>query len=75
MQLRAKRRRVRALIALCLLILFGVIFYGVSWVSYLPKFNISHIEVSGARGMKQELIKRFVETVLDDGAYRILSRR
>lgn len=75
MPLRTRRRRVRALIALGIIVLCGAIVYAVSWLSYLPQFNISGISVMGAKGMKEELIKRSVETVLDDGAYRILSRR
>ncbi|MBI5457347.1 hypothetical protein HY971_01300 [Candidatus Kaiserbacteria bacterium] len=75
MPLRARRRRVRAVFALAVLVLCGAIFYGVSWASYLPQFNVSGISVVGAKGMKEEHVKRFVETVLDDGAYHVLSRR
>lgn len=75
MPLRARRRRVRALVAVGVLVLCGVVVYAVSWISYLPQFNISGISVVGAGGIKEELIRRSVETVLDDGAYRILSRR
>ena len=73
--LRARRRRTRVLIALGILVLCGAVVYGVSWVSYLPQFNISGVSVVGASGMKVEPIKRLVEVVLDDGSYRILSRR
>lgn len=75
MPLRARRRRTRVLIAAGILVLCGAVVYAVSWISYLPQFNISGVSVAGANGMKEELIKRNVETVLDDGAYRILSRR
>ena len=75
MPLRARRRRVRAFWALGALVLCGAFFYGVSWVSYLPQFNVSSISVSGAEDIKEEVIKRSLETVLDDGSYHILSRR
>src|SRR3989344_5282726 len=75
MPLRARRRRVRALIALGVLVLCAAVVYGVSWLSYLPQLNVSGISISGAKDIKEELIKRSIETVLDDGAYRILSRR
>ena len=75
MPLRARRRRTRALIAFGILVLCGAVVYAVSWISYLPQFNISGISVVGASGMKVEPIERLVEVVLDDGAYRILSRR
>src|SRR3989344_3057880 len=75
MPLRAKRRRVRAAFVLGVLLLVAAIGYGVSWVSYLPQFNISSVRVVGARGMSEELISRTIDIVLDDGAYRVLSRR
>ncbi len=75
MPLRARRRRVRAFWALGALVLCGAFFYGVSWVSYLPQFNVSSISVSGAEDIKEEVIKRSIETMLDDGSYHILSRR
>lgn len=75
MPLRARRRRVRALIVLGILVLCGGVVYAVSWISYLPQFNISGISVVGAQDIREELITRSLETVLDDGAYRILSRR
>jgi len=75
MPLRARRRRTRALIAAGILVLCGAVVYAVSWISYLPQFNISGISVVGASGMKVEPIERLVEVVLDDGSYHILSRR
>lgn len=75
MPLRARRRRIRALWALGALLFCGALFYGVSWISYLPQFNVSSISISGAKDINEELIKRSIETVLDDGSYHILSRR
>lgn len=75
MPLRARRRRIRVLATLGALVLCGALVYGVSWVSYLPQFNVSEISVSGAEDIKEEVIIRSVETVLDDGSYHILSRR
>lgn len=75
MPLRARRRRTRVLIAAGILVLCGAAVYAVSWISYLPQFNISGISVVGAQDIKEELITRSLETVLDDGSYRLLSRR
>lgn len=75
MPLRARRRRIRAFWALGVLILCAALFYGVSWASYLPQYNVSGITISGAKDMKEEVIKRSLDAVLDDGSYRILSRR
>lgn len=46
-----------------------------SWASYLPQYNVSDISISGAKDMKEEVIKRSLESVLDDGSYHVLSRR
>jgi len=75
MPLRARRRRVRALVALGILVVCGALFYAVSWASYLPQYNISSISVSGARSVSDELVVHTIELALDDGAYHIISRR
>ncbi len=75
MPLRARRRRIRALWAFGVLLLCAALFYAVSWASYLPQYNVSDITISGAKDMNEEVIKRSLEAVLDDGSYRVLSRR
>ncbi len=72
--LRARRRKVRALISFGALVLIAGIVYGVSLISYLPRFSIQTIEVSGAKEVPVSLITKYVEMELYDGSHRILSR-
>lgn len=72
--LRARRRRVRAVIALCALIVCAALAWGVSYVSYLPQFSVGAIEVSGAQDVSPQLIQEYVETILQDGSHHFLSR-
>ncbi|MDO8513997.1 MAG: hypothetical protein Q7S50_00460 [bacterium] len=74
MPLRARRRRRYALIAFAALILIVVAVYGVSFISYLPRYTIQSISIEGAREVPEELIRRYTETILNDGSYTILSR-
>ena len=72
--LRARRRRVRALVALGVVVAVGILAYGVSWASYLPRFSIQTVSVSGAKDVRSTLIESYVDTQLFDGSYRFLSR-
>ncbi|MEK7480209.1 MAG: hypothetical protein AAB665_02880 [Patescibacteria group bacterium] len=72
--LRARRRKVRALIFFGSLLLIAGIVYGVSVVSYLPRFSIQTVEVNGAKEISASSIRSFVEAELYDGSRPILSR-
>ncbi len=72
--LRARRRRIRALFALVVAALIVAAAYGISWLSYLPQFSVNSVSVVGARHIPPQLIRRYVETILDNGSYHILSR-
>lgn len=72
--LRARRRRKRALIALVFLVLLAAAAYGVSYASHLPRFNIRTIEVTGATDLSPRIVRDYVETILNDGAYHFISR-
>ncbi len=74
MPLRAKRRRVRAALALAVLLLCGGIFWGVSEASYLPRFNVTSISISGAAQVPERLILRYAESEMAEDSYHILSR-
>ena len=73
--LRTRRRKVRALIFFGALILAGAIVYGVSFVSYLPRFSIQTIDVKGAKEVAASSISTYVETELSRGSRPLLSRR
>ena len=74
MPLRVRRRRVRVLIALAALILIGSVAYGVSYLSYLPQYNIAEIHVEGAQEIAVEPVKMLAQATLADGAYHFISR-
>lgn len=74
LSLRARRRRIRALFALVTAILIVAAAYGISSLSYLPQFSVSSVSVIGARHIPPQLIRYYVETILDNGSYHILSR-
>lgn len=74
MPLRARRRRLRALIALAILLFSGGAVWTVSLVSYLPRFSIQNISVSGAQKLSPRLIGSYAGTILQDGSYHLLSR-
>lgn len=71
--LRARRRKMRAILVLTLGAFFALAVYGVSALSYLPRFSIDHIEVSGANDIRGELMRAFVATKLWDGSLSFLS--
>lgn len=72
--LRARRRRKRVLIALAVLVFAGAMVWGVSFISYLPRFSIFSITVSGAKEISPQLIADYAQTILHDGSYHFLSR-
>lgn len=74
MPLRARRRRVRAFVAFLLLLVLVGVGYGIHWVSYVPQLNIQEVTIEGASAVPQQLVKTFVESILDDGRYHLLSR-
>jgi cell division septal protein FtsQ len=72
--LRAKRRRMRALIAFVIFLLLAVAAWGVHWASYLPRFSISSISVAGTDSVPANLVRDYAQSILDDGSYHFLSR-
>ena len=72
--LRARRRKLRALAVFVVLILAGGVVYGVSELTYLPRYSIQEVAVRGTEGVSPKLVRTFVETQLNDGTYSIISR-
>jgi len=70
---RARRRRVRALIALVALVALAGASYGVSWLSYLPQFNIQSVSVAGAQIVPSRLVAAYAETQIYNGTYSFIS--
>ena len=71
--LRARRRLLRAITFLAALAALALAAYGVSVLSYLPRFSVQDIRIDGAKELRPELVHSYVETRLFDGSYRFLS--
>ncbi len=72
--IRKKRRRDRALIALIALVFVSGIAYGVSYVSYLPRYTVQSVRIVGAQAIPQNVIKDYVESIIYDGSIHFFSR-
>lgn len=75
MPLKQWRRRVRALWLIAALSFLAATVYGIHLVSYFPKFSLQEIQVSGTNILEPELVRSFVETLLEDGSYQFISRK
>lgn len=73
--LRARRRRLRFVYGLGILLFIAAAAYGLSYVSYLPRYTISSVTISGTNEVPPALIQAFVESVLYNGRYSYLSRQ
>ena len=71
--LRARRRRMNALIILGIVLLIAAYAYGVSWLSYLPQLSVNSISVVGAQQVQPQLVSAYAQTLLNDGSYHFLS--
>lgn len=72
--IRARRRRTRIIIALIILILIGAIAYGISWVSYLPRYSVESVSIVGAQEVPSSDIYAYVESLLHTGGHPYLSK-
>lgn len=73
--LRTRRRRTRLALALAALALLGFLIWLVSYVSYLPRFNISSITVSGTQLVAPTDVQSFAEGELQSTGHPFLSPR
>ena len=71
---RRQRRRTRLVILFVVLIFFGGAAYGVSWVSYLPRYSVGTVTVGGNSTVPAKLIYDYVETQLYTGIHPFLSK-
>jgi len=72
--LRARRRRVKAIVALSCAVMLLALAYGVHLVSYAPMFNVQNVTVSGVEQIEPDLIESYVLAQLNDGSFHFLSR-
>lgn len=71
--LRVRRRRTRALFALGGLVLLAGSASAISYVSYLPRFNVSSISIVGTTNVSPNLVEVYAQTQLHDGTHPYLS--
>lgn len=73
--LRVRRRRTRLLAILVLATFVILSAYGVRALSYLPRFSIDHVEISGAEEVEPEIVQSVVEKKLEGDSFTFLSPR
>lgn len=72
--LRARRIRFRVIGALAGITFLATAAYGANIASYLPQFSVQDIHITGAREVRTDLLRAYIETQLNDGRYAFLSR-
>jgi hypothetical protein len=72
--LRTRRRKLKAFLAFVVLVAAAGFVYGLGAVTYLPKYSINRILVTGAENISPRLVQAFIESKLNDGEYHLLSR-
>jgi hypothetical protein len=71
---RVRRRRTRSIILAILLVVIALAVYGVSWVSYLPRYNIGTVTVVGTQEVQSADVESYVESLLHAPGHPFLSR-
>ena len=71
--LRARRQKLRVVAILFFVALLGALIYGVSYISYLPRYTISAIDVTGATTVPAPMVSEYVQSQLFTGAHPFLS--
>lgn len=71
---RARRTRLRIALLFGFVILLGSAAYGVSWLSYQPRFQVSAVDITGTQVIPRDLVYDYVETQLYDGSHPFISR-
>lgn len=72
--LRARKRRARILSAFLALLLLAGAAWDVSAASYMPRFSVQAIEVTGAQSDLQRSVHDYAWSLLYDGSHHYLSR-
>lgn len=72
--LRARRRKLQALLAFAVLVAAAGAVYGASELSYSSRYYINKVSVEGTSSVSPRLVRAFVETKLNDGTRPLISR-
>jgi cell division septal protein FtsQ len=73
--LRDRRRKKRLLIIGSVIVAIALVGYGIRVVSYLPRFTVQDIHVTGAQKVPPEIVEQYLNSILNDGRFHFLSRR
>ena len=71
--LRARRQKIRLVSVLLLVALVGALIYAVSYVSYLPRYTVNTIDVTGAITVPPAMVQEYIQSQLFTGAHPFLS--
>jgi hypothetical protein len=71
---RARRRKARYILLGIVVFLIALAVYGVSWVSYLPRYNVDTVTIVGTDQVPSADVYDYVESLLHTGGHPFLSR-
>jgi hypothetical protein len=72
--IRVRRRRARYIILGVIVFLIALITYGVSWASYLPRYNVGTVTIVGTDQVPSADVYNYVESLLHTSGHPFLSR-
>lgn len=72
--IRARRRRGRYIVFGILVFVIALAVYGVSWASYLPRYNIGTVTIVGTQAVPSSDVYAYVESLLQTPGHPFLSR-
>ena len=73
-RLSTRRRRARLLFTFFGLLVAVLVVGGFAYATYMPRLQITNIDVIGADSISSNLIRNYAETILNDGKLHFLSR-
>lgn len=72
--LRARRRRMQALVGLTVAVFAGALLFAISEASYASGLSVQAVEIAGTKDVSPRAVRAYVETQLFNGARPFLSR-
>ena len=72
--IRMRRRRNRLVITAASFFLFTCVLALVSYVSYMPRFSVQAITVTGEKSIPEDVVRNYVDAIIHDGSRHYLSR-
>jgi hypothetical protein len=72
--IRKRRRRTRYIILGVLVVLIALVTFGISWVSYLPRYSVESVTIVGTDQVPSQDVYDYVESLLHTGGHPFLSK-